>query len=281
MRVGITGAQGFTGLHLVAALISRGHDALPIASDITDAAAISAELEMSRPDAVVHLAALAFVNSDDYASFYAVNQVGSFNLLKAAQRARPDCTVLLASSAQVYGAGASGLIDEFYQPTPANHYALSKWAMELGVGLVTGDLRVIVVRPFNYTGRGQQTRYLIPKIVDHLRRREPVIELGNIDVRRDIGDVRSVVDAYVRLLETREANGTYNIATGRSCSVREILAMAQELAGYTPTLAVNPALVRARDVTLLVGDPSRLMAALPDWHPRDLADTLRWMLLEA
>lgn len=281
MRVGVTGAQGFTGVHLITALAARGHEAAAIAADVTDTAALGAELAALRADAVVHLAALAFINSDDYASFYAVNQVGSFNLLRAAQRARPGCTVLLASSAQVYGAGASGLIDERYAPVPANHYALSKWAMELGAGLVKGDLRVIVARPFNYTGRGQQTRYLIPKIVDHLRRRAPMIELGNMDVRRDIGDVRSIVDAYVRLLETPDADGTYNVATGRAYSVREIVAIAQELAGHVLAITVNLGFVRANDVPLLVGDLSRLTATLPDWRPRDLADTLRWMLAEA
>lgn len=278
MRVGVTGAAGFTGLYLCAALAARGHEAVPIVADVGDAVALRDELAALAPDAVAHLAAIAFVHSDDYAGFYTVNQIGSFNLLDAVRRVRPDCAVLLASSAQVYGAGASGLIDESHAVAPANHYALSKLAMEMGAGLVGGAMRLIVARPFNYTGRGQEARYLVPKIVDHFRRRAPAIELGNMDVRRDFGDVRSVVDAYVRLLEAPGAAGVFNVATGAAHSVREVVALAERLTGHRIDVTVNPAFVRAGDVKLLAGDAGKLAAALPGWAPRAIEDTIGWML---
>lgn len=284
MRVGITGANGFTGRYLVAALAERGHHPVAIASDVGDAAALRDEIAGIAPDAVAHLAAIAFVHSDDYAGFYAVNQVGSLNLLEAVRRTKPGCRVLLASSAQVYGAGASGLIDEDHAVAPANHYAISKLAMELGTRLFSTDdgdgPRPVVVRPFNYTGRGQETRYLVPKIVDHFRRRASTIELGNIDVRRDFGDVRAVVEAYVRLLETPGAIGPLNVATGTAWSVREVVAIAERLTGHRIEVSVNPAFLRKGDVDLLAGDPGRLAAAIPGWTPRSIEDTIGWMLDE-
>lgn len=277
MRVAVTGLDGFTGRYLREALEARGHEAVALRADVTDAAALDRAVADAAPDAVVHLAARAFVQSDDFASFYQVNQIGGFNLLRSVAAARPGATVLLASSAQVYGDGKSGLIAESEAARPANHYALSKHAVELGARFWADRLRLVVARPFNYTGRGQEERYLVPKIVAHFRARAPEIELGNIDVRRDFGDVRHVVDAYVGLLE-RPPEGPVNIATGRVRSVRDVIAIAQAETGHRIRVGFNPAFARPDDVEELGGDVSRLRAALPGWEPRPLEDTIRWML---
>ena len=277
MRVGVTGAEGFTGVYAMAALRSRGHEAVSIVSDITEAEMLRDEIARLRPDAVLHLAAIAFVHSENANAFYEVNQLGTFNLLAALAHLRPGAAVLLASSAQVYGAQSHGLLDEDQPLTPANHYGASKAAMELGAQIWGDSLRIIIARPFNYTGRGQEGRYLIPKIVAHYRDQAPRIELGNIDVRREFGDVRCVVDAYCRLIE-RSTPGTYNVATGELQSVRDILEQARALTGHKPAVIINPAFVRANDVPVLGGDNSRLRSALPDWQPQPFVETLRWML---
>lgn len=278
MRVGITGLSGFTGTYLCAALTEAGHQPVGITADLTDPAALDRAVADIAPDAVVHLAALAFVASDDLAGYYGVNQVGSFNLLNAMAQHRPGARVVLASSAQVYGEGASGTVAENHLLAPANHYALSKHAMEIGAGFWRDRLSILITRPFNYTGCGQQDRYLIPKIVDHFRRRAPVIELGNIDVERDFGDVRAVVRAYVGLLAAADSDVPINIATGKAHSVREVLTMAGELTTHRPQIVVNPAFVRKNDVQRLIGSNTRLRTLLPDWAPIPLSDTLEWML---
>jgi nucleoside-diphosphate-sugar epimerase len=150
--------------------------------------------------------------------------------------------------------------------------------METCARAFAGSLDLVVTRPFNYTGVGQDVRYVIPKIVDQFRRRAPRIELGNIEVRRDFGDVRSVAEAYVGLALADAPPPVVNIGTGRSHSIRDIVDLASRLSGHSLEVETNPAFVRANDVPELVGDISALTATLPDWHPRDLEDSLAWML---
>lgn len=277
MRVLVTGGQGFTGRYLADALAAAGHEILPFDADVTDRAAVTAVVGAARPEGVIHLAASAFVHSDDVTGFYQTNQIGTFHLLEALAATTTGIPVLLASSANVYGSAASGHVAEDAPCVPANHYAASKLAMEIGARLWDDRLTTTIVRPFNYTGRGQEERYLIAKIVAHFRRRDPVIELGNLDVARDFGDVRAVVQAYVGLLGTGHT-GTYNIATGMVYSIRDILAMCREMTGHDLEVRVNPAFVRSNDVALLAGDPRRLRAALPEWQPPEMRETLAWML---
>lgn len=277
MRVAVTGASGFTGRYLLPELKQRGHQVLALDTDITDPHALRTAVAEGRPEAVIHLAALAFVNVADFGGFYAVNQVGSFNLLEALAVEVPGARVILASTAQVYGAQASGLLEEGQAMLPTNHYALSKAAMEAGSAFWGDRLRITVVRPFNYTGVGQQGRYLLPKIVDHFRRRAPVIELGNIDVQRDFGDVRAVVEAYCALLEV-EAPGVFNVSTGVVESVRGMVARLEERTSHRIEIRINPEFVRTGDVPLLGGRNDRLRAVAPGWQPRAIEDTLDWMV---
>ncbi|MBV9932654.1 MAG: GDP-mannose 4,6-dehydratase [Alphaproteobacteria bacterium] len=280
MRVAVTGADGFTGAYLIDALRGAGLESRALAADLTDPAAVAAEVAEAPFDRLIHLAGEAFVAGDDWRRFYAVNQLGTLNLLDAVAAARPGARCILASSAQVYGPAASGLVDESRPPAPDNHYALSKLAMELCARVFADRLEIVVVRPFNYTGRGQQPRYLVPKIVDHFRRHAAAIELGNLDVRRDLGDVRAVADAYVGLALVPAPPRLANIATGTARSVRDVVALASSLTGHTLEIRVNPAFVRAADVPILAGDPTVLRNALPNWRPRPFEETLEWMLAE-
>jgi nucleoside-diphosphate-sugar epimerase len=281
MRVALTGALGFTGAYVQQALNAVGADWVTLDADLTDPAAVEGEIERTEFDRLIHLAGEAFVASDDWRRFYAVNQIGTMNLLAAVARRRPGARCILASSAQVYGPEASGLVNEDYPPRPNNHYAFSKLAMEMCATAFAGQAEIVVTRPFNYTGIGQQDRYIIPKIVDHFRRRAPVIELGNIEVRRDFGDVRSVAEAYAGLAIAQSPPELVNICTGSLHSIHELLDLASEMTGHSPKIEINPAFVRAGDVPVLGGDPTRLNEALPGWRARAVEETLAWMLAGA
>lgn len=277
MRVALTGAHGFTGRFVSAALEQAGATPVALQVDLRDEAAVDAAVDATAFDRLIHLAGHAFVGATDWPSFYEVNQLGTLNLLDAVTRHRPGARCVLASSAQVYGQGAAGLVREDAPIRPANHYAISKGAMEQGADLWRDRLEIVVTRPFNYTGVGQPTHYLIPKLVDHFCRHAPTIELGNTWVQRDFGDVRAVADAYAGLVLASEVSPVVNIATGVLSSIGDILEQLSAISGHTLKVEVNPAFVRKDDVKVLGGDTTRLRATLPDWRPRDLSDTLRWM----
>ncbi len=250
------------------------------AVDLRDQAALAEVLRISRPDIVVHLAALAFVGHGKADEFYDVNMLGTRNLLQAIELAGIQVErVLLASSANVYGNASEGMLGETTPPAPANDYAVSKLAMEYVAGLWRGRLPITITRPFNYTGVGQAEQFLVPKIVSHFVKRRPSMELGNLNVSRDFGDVRAVASAYRQLLESPAAIGAVvNVCSGEGHSLKQIVEMCERLTGHAVEVRVNPAFVRPNEVNVLLGDNRLLRSLIGNWQSPPLEDTLRWML---
>ncbi|HDR9011971.1 NAD-dependent epimerase/dehydratase family protein [Burkholderia vietnamiensis] len=292
-RALVTGIGGFTGDYMAQSLRSAGyrvfgttHGADAVGPDmyrvdLCDRVGLAKAVAEVQPDVVAHLAAVSFVAHGDADAIYRTNVVGSRNLLEALANLdnRPRA-ILMASSANIYGNAAVEIIDESVEPHPANDYAVSKLAMEYMARLWCDKLPIIVARPFNYTGVGQSPQFLLPKIVDHFRRRERVIELGNTDVERDFSDVRRVVEAYRRLLERAPASGVFNVCSGRAVSLKAVIAMMEQIAGHTIEVRVNPAFVRANEVRRLQGADARLQTAIGPLNDIPLESTLRWMFEE-
>lgn len=295
-KVLITGASGFTGRYLAPRLAAAGyevhgtsHDGVDIvvdgisqlhAVDLADARAVEQVVAEVSPAKVIHLAAIAFVEHSDVAEMYRTNVLGTRNLFEALASTsdRPDA-VLVASSANIYGNSRAGRLDESVPPAPANDYAVTKVAAENIATLYRDRLPLIVTRPFNYTGVGQSTDFVIPKIVDHARRRAPSIELGNLNVKRDFSDVRGIVEFYIRLLNCQGAiGGTFNVCSGRLYSLGDVIALVEEISNHSMSVAVNPVLVRRNEVHTLYGDSSRLSRTIGPLQMPPLKETLRWML---
>lgn len=292
-RLLLTGSSGFTGRYVRAELERAGWHVTGLghaaharetspderAVDLLDREAVARTVAEVRPDAVIHLAAIAFVAHGDVDAIYRCNVVGTRHLLEAlAALPRTPRAVILASSANVYGNATVEPIDEDTPPAPANDYAVSKLAMEYMARLWCERLPLVLVRPFNYTGVGQSPQFLIPKIVDHFRRRAAAIELGNLEVWREFQDVRAVAECYRRLLEAAPPSGSvFNLCIGQAWSLREVLTMMETIAGYRIEVRVNPAYVRDNEVRRLVGSAARLAAAIGPLPAIPLADTLRWM----
>lgn len=285
----LTGANGFTGKYVRAELEAAGYTVVgalvgaargphEVTLDITSPDNCRRVMEKVRPDYLVHLAAISFVQHADADAFYRVNVIGTINLLQGmADAGVVPRRVLIASSANVYGNATVGVITESQPPQPVNHYAVSKLAMEYMVKTWTDRFPIVITRPFNYTGVGQEQHFLVPKIMSHFVRHAPVIELGNLDVERDFSDVRTVAHAYRALLERDCAGETVNICSGRPYSLRFILGTMQEIAGYDIEVRINPAFVRQSEVKTLVGSPDKLRALVPDLQSIPLEETLRWM----
>ena len=286
----ITGITGFTGRYLSTALQKQGYKVVGLTQgqhdpdkglfccDLLDRCGLADVIAHVQPDVVAHLAAISFVAHGDAEDIYRTNVVGTRNLLEALATCRKmPHTVLLASSANIYGNATDEPISESTAVNPANDYAVSKLAMEYMAKLWMDKLPLIIVRPFNYTGREQAPNFLIPKIVDHYRHGDKQIELGNLDVARDFSDVRTVVDAYVKLIELAPVGETFNVCSGNAIMLETVLDMMSEIARYSIEARVNPAFVRENEVKTLRGSNAKLIEAIGEINPIPLEHTLRWM----
>ena len=290
-RVLVTGSEGFTGRYVCAEFVDAGWEvwgagvhAKPNNPRYLNINLLQPETlgligERAQPHVVVHLAASAFVAEADPTAFYAVNLLGTRHLLEALSTATtpPLCTIL-AGSANVYGNSNLEVLDETAATHPANDYAVSKLAMEYLAKIYMARLGIVITRPFNYTGVGQEPRYLIPKIVNHFRERAPHIELGNTDVARDFSDVRDIARAYRLLAEARPLGETFNLCSGDATALETCIRVASEITGHDIEVRVNPDFVRANDVKTLRGGSEKLDNVLGHQRRYTMRDTLRWML---
>ncbi len=286
MKILLTGAAGFTGLFFRSAAEAAGNQVVALQADLTDKAAVAAEVLQAAPDAVVHLAAISFVGHSDDTAFYGVNVVGTLNLLAglAALPVKPT-KVLLASSANVYGNCDASPINEDQPPAPVNHYAMSKLAMEHMARTYADRLPLVITRPFNYTGPGQDVNFVIPKLVEHFAQRAPSIALGNLDVEREFNDVQMVCGAYLQLLQHGEPGETYNVCSGQPYTLQHVIDTLTRITSHPIAVEVNPAFVRANEVHRLCGSPAKLQALFTRYgctlNSPPLEDTLRRMLASA
>lgn len=289
-RALLTGCHGFTGRYVAAELEAAGYEVVGLAHDgdppragvlranLLDRDAVRSAVAGARAEAVVHLAAISFVAHGDADEIYRTNVVGTRNLLEAlaSSDVKPR-SVVLASSANIYGNAEVEPITEATPPAPANDYAVSKLAMEHMARLWMDRLPITLVRPFNYTGVGQGENFLVPKIVAHFRRGEKTIELGNTGVARDFSDVRDVARAYAAIVARAPAGETVNLCSGIAHSLGEVLDRMAQIAGYAIEVRVNPAFVRSHEVERLTGSNARLRALTGFAPSIPLEDTLRWM----
>ena len=214
----------------------------------------------------------------DEEAFYRVNGFGTLNLLNVlADLPKLPQKIILASTANIYGTPDVECISEAVCPAPVNHYACSKLVMEHMASTWFDRLPIIITRPFNYTGPGQNERFLIPKIVNHFAHRAPLIELGNLNVSRDFGDVRSVISAYMALLQSDATSIKVNICSGVVSSLNDIIHQMTLIAGYEIEVKVNPAFVRANEIPILRGDNTLLSRLIGNLPTRPLASTLESM----
>jgi nucleoside-diphosphate-sugar epimerase len=280
MKILLIGSRGFTGHHLLAALrATPAHDVAEAAHhglDLTRPDTIRDTLAATAPEIVVNLGAISHVGGA-MRDLYEVNAFGQHNLLEALQASGFAGLLVFASTANVYGDRTPEPIREDRTPDPINHYACSKLLAEQFCRMFEGQFRIAVTRPFSCIGAGQAANFLVPKIVGHFRRREKVIELGNIDVQRDFVDIRDAAAAYRLLIEAPAPPRLVHICTGGTRSLRDILDVCTAITGHHMKVKVNSALIRSNDLLYQCGDPARL-ASLGFTSRFRLEDTLQWML---
>ena len=283
LRVLITGVSGFVGRHLAAALAARGDEIHgfglgarpaepPLAGwqpgDTLDPDAVSAAVAASRPDAVIHLAgqSSAAVSFEHPVETYRTNALGTWTLLDAVRKHAPRARVLIVGSGEVYGPQPEGSrVAEDAPFRPVSPYALSKAAADALSDAFARrhGLAVIRTRSFGHTGPGQSPTFAIPSFARQVvaieaGRAEPVLRVGNLDVTRDLTDVREVVEAYLALLARGRAGAAYNVCRGEGVKLRDAVGRMVARARVPVRIEVDPARVRPADLGYLVGDPEAM-----------------------
>lgn len=309
MKILITGATGFVGHHLVKHLQNVAPEGeiwglvweedpsqLPAAvhrltGDLTLPASLARSLEQVRPDVVLHLAGATSVASSwqQPDRSFQVNAIGTLNLLEALRSLQLDPTVVVATSAEIYGA-----VPREHQPiredsplNPISPYATSKAAQDLIAAQYHRgfQLRTIRLRLFPHTGPGRPPQFAASAFARQIARIErgldpPVMAVGNLDPVRDFTDVRDVARAYWKAAVHGQAGAAYNVGSGRGVSIREVLDHLISCSDAEIETQVDPERLRPADIGCLVADTSRFVAAT-GWQPeirleQTLTDLLEW-----
>lgn len=279
MRLLLTGADGFTGRYIVPLAESVGYAVFALEGDLQNAAAVQQQVSQINPTHVIHLAGISQTNAQQELDYYEVNLLGTMTLLRAlANLPHAPQKVILASTSHIYGNHAHSPIDEDVPAAPISQYAMSKLAMEYMSQPFADRLPIVIVRPFNYTGIGHAEHFVIPKIISHFLHKAQVIELGNIDVLREYNDVRDIAKLYLGLLSSAENGQTYNLASGRTHSLREVITILEGLSGHHLIVKTNPDFLRPNEIQCLSGNPARLEQCLGALSFREMRETLSWML---
>lgn len=304
----VTGATGFAGRHLLDRLspgpallawhrpggraADSTRDVTWQAVDITNRENVARAIEDGQPSRVFHLAGAPNVATswESSVSHLRTNAFGTHNLLEAVRHSVPNCRVLVVSSAQIYQPSDEP-IREDAPLRPTNPYGLSKLAQDQLALRVADDehLDIVVARPFNHIGPRQETGFAVSNFARQISRIErgvapPVLRVGNLDARRDITDVRDVVDAYARLMDDGRSGRAYNICSGRAWRMLDLLDELLHLSSTEIRVEADAARFRPHDAPIVQGDASRIRSEL-GWLPtirveQTLGDTLEWWRAE-
>jgi len=285
----VTGAAGFVGRHLVERLVhdgpvvacERSAASAPVPGstwqqlDLLDREHVRSVVRTLRPSVVFHCAGFPHVAESwtDRIAPLESNVLATHYLLDALGRAAVPCRVLVTGSAAVYAPSPRAL-SETDPVAPNNPYALSKLAQEqlaIHAGRAQG-LDVVVTRSFNHTGPRQTPSFFAPSVARQVARIEagvqpPVIRVGNLDARRDISDVRDVVDAYRALARVGRAGTVYNVGSGESHAMRSVLDILLGLSQVEIRVETDSERLRPNDTPDLFADATRLREDT-GWRPR-------------
>ncbi|MEO5678617.1 MAG: GDP-mannose 4,6-dehydratase [Acidimicrobiales bacterium] len=288
MRAFVTGAGGFVGRHLTAHLRAQGDEVTGLAEgvDIADEAAVVAAVAQAGPEVLYHLAGWAHVGDSwkHPTEVVRVNVGGTAAVLEACRLAGVG-RILVVGSADAYGSFSPEDLPlaEERELRPVTPYGASKAAAEvlaLQAHRSTG-VGVVRTRSFNHTGAGQHPSFVVPALARRILEAQTggsvEVRVGNLSARRDLLDVEDVARAYRILAVAGAAGEAYNVCSGVAVAIEEIAVRLAELSGAELRLVIDPALVRAVDVPVVVGDVARLRAL--GWEPRvPLAETLSRVL---
>lgn len=266
----VTGADGFTGRHLVQYLKHSGYEAVggvrnrarklayerqygkALVCEVSDAISMARAVASVKPDVVIHLAGTsqpAEVAEEPLLAYQSIVSAWA-NVLDVVRRAVPRAKVVLASACEVYGRGCNGQspLNEQTPVQPVDAFGSLKAAAEAiaRTFFLNSHLDITIVRPFHYIGPGLPESSYFGSLARRLAEADPAtdqqeLSLPDLQCRRDFLHVLDVVEAYVRVAAEGKPNGTYNICSGRMYTVREVVETLVRSAGRRVRIAEQPA----------------------------------------
>ena len=296
----VTGANGFVGNILVAYLRSKGwkvragvlsqNDSAPdtFGCDISDAAQVDALVQWAGPlTHVFHLAAVTFIplSQSEPSQTMDINVNGTIRLAEAVRRHTPGARFLYVGSAAIYGVPQEIPIVETHPQQPNEPYAISKAAADAYCGFLhrNYDMDVVRLRPFNHSGPGQPSQFVLSNFARQIARMElhresPVLHVGNLDVARDFLHVQDVVEAYEMAAESGTPGEAYNVCSGKAWPLRKALDCLSDLAKVKFDIEVDRDRVRRVDIPEVRGSRDKI-SECTGWAPQISFETLMEELL--
>ncbi|MGQ9618067.1 MAG: GDP-mannose 4,6-dehydratase [Candidatus Aminicenantia bacterium] len=300
-KVFITGLTGFAGNHLSQFLEKEGYEVYGTSwhqkiegrrifyLDLRNVRKLKGVLKSIEPKWIFHLAALSHVGEswEKTRQTFQVNFFSTLNVFECASLLPSSPRILFVSSAEVYGNVDKGNLPlkEEHPPNPINPYALSKFFGELLARFYNfSGLEIIIARPFNYTGPAQSPKFVCSDFAHQIAmiekgKAEQKIKTGNLSMRRDFTDVRDVMRAFYILMKKGEKGGVYNICSGKSYSIEEILNTLLSFSKVKIKIVTEEKRMRKLENPEVYGDFSKI--ADLGWKPeipihKTLKDLLNW-----
>ena len=283
MRVVVTGVDSFIGSHLAEALVAAGDEVIGFSHkrddaaggivrhrvDVTDAAALAALVQATKPERVFHLAAQSNIARSfaNPAETFSTNVVGSAHFFEALRAHAPSATVVSIGSAAEYGDSArdTDFIGEDAALKPTSPYGVSKVAQGKLVAVYARahKMRIVHVRLFAILGPRKETDALADfsrNVVAIERGKADALLSGNTSALRDFVDVRDAVAGMRLVAEGGEAGATYNLCNGKATSLDDVIALLRKASGRAFESRTDPSRVRPVDDQRVVGDPAKIRA---------------------
>jgi len=262
---------------------SKSHKVKIYAGDLRDEHILTKAIKQFKPDTIFHLAAQSSVrvSFENPLETFSVNIIGTLVLLETISKMELPIKTLVITSSEVYGrlAEEECPVAEDHALRPVNPYAVSKATVDLMAYQYSKafGMPVYVARAFSHSGPHQKTvgvlsDWAMQTAKIDLGISQPIIKVGNMNVRRDYTDVRDVIKAYVAIVEKGNAGEPYNVCSGIGYRLSELLAKFQGFTSKKIEIVSDQSRMRPVDIPILIGSNKKIRNDT-GWNPTIPIDT--------